>query len=109
MCTYHTLPNLYFRSTKRDLRYVILRIMIYDIVIVNYLCAELLLKSVIMNKGGKPRHSFWIEGAFIEKRNEKGKLIAKCKVCNKILQNTAINRLKDHRLVLFNYLLYTYK
>ncbi|CAL1672680.1 unnamed protein product [Lasius platythorax] len=50
-----------------------------------------------MNKGEKPKHSYWTEGAFIEKRNDKGKLIAKCKVYNKILQNTAINRLKDHR------------
>lgn len=50
-----------------------------------------------MNKGGKPKHSYWTEGAFIQKRNLNGKLIAQCTVCNKILQNTAINRLKGHR------------
>ncbi|XP_071653612.1 uncharacterized protein [Temnothorax longispinosus] len=50
-----------------------------------------------MNKGGKPKHSYWTEGGFSQKRNCKGKLIAQCKVCNKNLQNTAINRLKDHR------------
>jgi hypothetical protein len=50
-----------------------------------------------MNKGGKPKHSYWTEGDFIQERNNKGKLIARCKVCNKSLQNTAINRLKNHR------------
>lgn len=50
-----------------------------------------------MNKGGKPKHLYWTKDHFIQKRNEKGKLVAQCKICDKILQNTAINRLKSHR------------
>ncbi|XP_019697633.2 uncharacterized protein LOC109503985 [Harpegnathos saltator] len=50
-----------------------------------------------MNKSGKSKHSYWTEGGFVQKRNNTEKLIAQCKVCNKILQNTAINRLRNHR------------
>lgn len=62
-----------------------------------------LLKSK-MRRGGRPSHSYWQEGGFVKKVNEKGVTIAAictvpgCK--NKILSNTAINRLKAHRLVL---------
>lgn len=55
-----------------------------------------------MNKDEKPKHSYWAEGDFIQERNEKGKLIAHCKVCNKILQNTAINRLKNYKYYLLS-------
>ncbi|XP_051173397.1 uncharacterized protein LOC127289480 [Leptopilina boulardi] len=48
-------------------------------------------------KGGRPKHNAWDELCFFPKNDVNGKNVALCAICNKILQNTAIDRLKSHR------------
>ncbi|CAG5093351.1 Protein of unknown function [Cotesia congregata] len=49
-----------------------------------------------MQRGGRPKHSFWEEGGF-QRIRENGKQVASCVKCKKIINNTAEQRLKSHR------------
>ncbi|XP_044587069.1 uncharacterized protein LOC123266735 isoform X2 [Cotesia glomerata] len=49
-----------------------------------------------MQRGGRPKHNFWEEGGFKSIR-QNGKQVASCLRCNKIINNTAEQRLKSHR------------
>ncbi|CAG5090608.1 Protein of unknown function [Cotesia congregata] len=49
-----------------------------------------------MQRGGRPKHSFWEEGGFKSIR-QNGKQVASCLRCSKIINNTAEQRLKSHR------------
>ncbi|XP_051156171.1 uncharacterized protein LOC127278481 [Leptopilina boulardi] len=49
-----------------------------------------------MNRGGRPRNSVWEDFCFVL-RKQNGKNVAFCPGCNRILTNTAEERLKNHR------------
>lgn len=46
----------------------------------------------------RPVHAYWIEGGFKQQyETSTGKLMALCTTCDKIITNTAEQRLRTHR------------
>ena len=58
-----------------------------------------------MSRAGGPNHNLWREAGYKKEKNENTKKsVARCLVCRKILANTAVARLKAHRLFFNMYL-----
>ena len=63
------------------------------------------MSRVTMSRAGRPNHNHWREAGYKKDMDENTKRsVSRCLVCRKILANTAVARLKAHRLFFNMYL-----